>query len=81
MTSKAKRIFKSNFLKGVNFYHFIGLFLLLWGSFLPHKKIFESSYVTFSGNVIQLVGAIAFFYELVKAIILRRKRREKNDEE
>ena len=63
---------KKMFWEGVNFYHVAGLCLLLWGAYLPNEKIFEGGGFLFVGNLTQLAGAVAFFYELVKSFVKNR---------
>lgn len=68
----AKDTWFTKFMNGVTFFHIAGIALLLGGAHYgkPSQvggKIFDNFDLTFTVTFTQIVGAVTFFYEVIKA--------------
>ena len=64
---------KKLFWEGVTFFHVAGLLMLIGGAYLPNtENLLSGAGFSFSGNLTQAAGLIAFFYELVKSWVKRK---------
>jgi len=74
LNQSAERMAKSKFwvwldrsFQNVTFFHLAGLALMIFGAHFGEASQFDAKYVKFHVTFTQLVGAVSFFYELIKA--------------